>query len=189
MKKLRLDTARRQTFLRALAETGNVSAAVKEAGTSRSRAYDARKHDPSFARAWEEAEETAAEALEAEARRRAVDGVLEPLVSCGKVVRGDDGQQIAIRRYSDPLLLALLRSHHPPRRERSVRLRLPPLQSAADAAAAMAAITGGVAAGDLTLTEAGEIAKLVEVYVKTLQTSDLDLRLRAVETKIDEKTL
>ena len=35
-------------------------------------------------------------------------GVPEPLVSAGKVVRDDDGQPIAIRRYSDALMIALL---------------------------------------------------------------------------------
>jgi hypothetical protein len=49
---------------------------------------------------------TGADALEAEAWRRAVDGVPEPLVSGGKVVRNDDGQPLAIRRYSDSLIFA-----------------------------------------------------------------------------------
>jgi hypothetical protein len=69
-----------------------------------------RKQDPGFASAWEEAEESAADALEAEAWRRAVDGVPEPLISAGKVVHDDDGQALAIRRYSDILMLALLKA-------------------------------------------------------------------------------
>jgi hypothetical protein len=60
--------------------------------------YELRKHDAGFAAAWEEAEERAADALEAEAWRRAVDGVQEPLVaaarSCGTMTgnrsRSDD---------------------------------------------------------------------------------------------------
>jgi len=39
--------------------------------------------------------------------------VHEPLVSSGKVVRDDDGQPLAIRRYSDNLLLALLKARRP----------------------------------------------------------------------------
>jgi len=39
--------------------------------------------------------------------------VPEPLVSSGKVVRDDDGQPLAIRRYSDNLLLALLKARRP----------------------------------------------------------------------------
>jgi hypothetical protein len=36
-------------------------------------------------------------------------------VSAGKVVRDDDGQPLAIRRYSDSSLLALLKAHRPER--------------------------------------------------------------------------
>ena len=181
MKRCKLIPARRERFLKALADTGSVTAAVAVAGTSRTRCYELRKGDPAFAAAWEEAEEVAADRLEDEARRRAVEGVPEPLVSAGKLVRDDNGQPIAIRRYSDNLLIALLRAHRPPRRERPVRFPLPALQSAADAAGAMAKITAGVAAGDLTPGEAGELAKLVEAYVKALEAGEFDRRLRAIE--------
>jgi hypothetical protein len=183
MKRMKLTKARQERFLKALADTGSVTAAVAVAGTSRSRVYELRKVDPAFAAGWEEAEQIAADGLEDEARRRAVEGVPEPLVSAGKIVRDDDGQPIAIRRYSDPLLLALLRAHRPPRRERSVRFQLPALGTAADAAQAMAVITAAVAAGDLTPGEAAELSRLVEAYVKALEASEFDLRLRAIETK------
>jgi len=113
MKKRRLTRERQERFLKALADTGIVSAAVEIAATSRTRVYELRKHDPAFAAGWEEAEERAADALEAEAWRRAVAGVPEPLVSGGKVVRDDDGQPIAIRRYSDALMIALLKARRP----------------------------------------------------------------------------
>jgi hypothetical protein len=115
VKKLKLTTECRRRFLKALAETGIVSVAVEIAGTSRTRVYELRKHDSSFSAAWDEAEEQAADALETEAWRRAVAGVPEPLVSSGKVVRDDDGQPLAIRRYSDNLLLALLKARRPER--------------------------------------------------------------------------
>jgi hypothetical protein len=115
MKKLKLTRERQELFLKALADTGIVSAAVEMAGTSRTRVYELRKRDPAFAAGWEEAEERAADALEAEAWRRAVVGVQEPLVSGGKVVRDDDGQPIAIRRYSDALMIALLKARRPDR--------------------------------------------------------------------------
>jgi hypothetical protein len=113
MKKLKLTRERQERFLRALAEAGIVTVAVEVAGTSRTRVYELRKRDTAFAEAWDEAEEQAADALEAEAWRRAVDGVPEPLVSAGKVVHDDDGQPLAIRRYSDNLLLALLKARRP----------------------------------------------------------------------------
>lgn len=113
MKRVKLTRERQERFLKALAETGIVSAAVEIAGTSRTRVYDLRKRNPGFAAAWEEAEDRAADALEAEAWRRAVVGVQEPLVGGGKLVRDDDGQPIAIRRYSDTLMLALLKARRP----------------------------------------------------------------------------
>src|SRR5260370_24672686 len=183
MKRLRLTKARQEGFLKALADTGSVTAAVAAAGSSRSRVYELRKVDPTFAAAWEEAEEVAVDKLEAEARRRAVEGVPEPLVSARKLVRDDDGQPIAIRRYSDNSLLALLKAYRPPRRESSVRFQLPALQSAADAAGAMAAITAGVATGKLAPCEAAEMSRLVEAYVKALEASEFDLRLRAIEAR------
>jgi hypothetical protein len=113
MKKLKLTRARQERFLKALADTGIVSAAVEIAGTSRTRVYELRKRDTAFAEAWDEAEEQAADVLEAEAWRRAVAGVQEALVSAGRVVRDDDGQPLAIRRYSDTLMLALLKARRP----------------------------------------------------------------------------
>jgi hypothetical protein len=115
MKKLKLTGERRERFLKALSDTGIVSLAVEIAGTSRTRVYELRKRDTAFAAGWDEAEERAADVLEAEAWRRAVDGVPEPLVSSGKVVRDDDGQPLAIRRYSDTLMLALLKARRPER--------------------------------------------------------------------------
>jgi len=185
MKRLKLTKARQERFLTSLAETGNVTAAVATAGTSRTRVYELRKADPGFAARWEEAEEIAVDALEAEARRRAIEGVQEPLVSAGKLVRDDDGQPMAVRRYSDNVLLALLKAHRPPRRERSVRFKLPPLRSAADAASAMAALTAGVAAGEMTPGEAAELSKMIEAYVRALEASQFDQRLRAIEEKND----
>jgi hypothetical protein len=137
MNRLKLTKERRERFLQTLADTGSVTAAIADAGTSRTRVYELRKTDPAFASAWREAEEMATDRLEDEARRRAIEGVPEPLVSAGKLVRDDDGQPITVRRYSDHLLMALLKAHRPSRRERSVRFQLPALRSAADAASAI----------------------------------------------------
>ena len=185
MNKLKLTKERQGRFLEALANTGSVTAAVALANTSRTRVYELRKADPAFASSWQEAEEIATDRLEDEARRRAVEGIAEPLVSAGKLVRDDDGKPILVRRYSDHLLLALMKARRPPRRERSVRFQLPALRSAADAASAMAALTAGVGAGEVTPGEAAELSKLVEAYVKALEAGEFDQRLRAVEARND----
>lgn len=113
MKRHRLTRERQQQFLRSLADTGNVTLSVKLAGTSVGRVYTLRHSDPAFRQAWDEAEEIAADRLEAEAWRRAVDGVDEPVVSAGKLVRDEAGNAVVVRRYSDMLLLALLRARRP----------------------------------------------------------------------------
>jgi hypothetical protein len=187
MRKVKLTRARQKCFLEALADTGSVTTAVDLAGTSRTRVYELRKLDPEFAAAWAEAEDIAAERLEDEVRRRALEGVPELLVSAGKLVRGDDGKPITVRRYSDNLLLALLKTRRPPRRERSVRFVLPALRSAADAPNAMAAIAAAVGTGEITPSEAAELARLVEAYIEAIQASEFDRRLRAIEAKGDAK--
>jgi hypothetical protein len=185
MRKLKLTPARQEQFLKALAETGSVATSAALAGTSRTRVYELRKADQKFASAWEDAEEIAADGLEEEARRRAVEGVEEPLVSGGKLVRDDSGQPITIRRYSDNLLLALIKAHRPPRRERSVPFELPVLHSAADAAAAMISIAAAVAAGEITPGEAANLSKLVETCMRAIEATEFHERLQTIETKIN----
>jgi hypothetical protein len=186
MRKLRLTQARQKLFLEALADTGSVIKAAAVAATSRTRVYELRKLDPSFAGAWAEAEEIAADRLQDEARRRAVEGVPEPLVSAGKLVRDDNGQPIMVRRYSDRLLMTLINAHRAARRERSKPLPLLVLQSAADAPNAMALIAAAVAAGTITPAEAGELLKLVENYLKALVAQNALQKTGAV-TSIEER--
>jgi hypothetical protein len=153
--------------LQALAETGSVINAVRVAGTSRTRVYELRKIDPSFAAAWAEAEDIAVDQLEDEARRRAAEGVPEPLVSAGRLVRDDNGQPIIVRRYSDSLLMALIKAHRASRRERSKPFPLV-LQSAADAPHAIASIAAGAAEGRITPVDADDLLRFVETYLKAL---------------------
>jgi hypothetical protein len=178
MRKLKPTEARQRRFQEALADTGRVSAAAV-AGTSRTRVYELRKADQAFASAWQEAEEIAADRLEDEAGRRALEGVPELLVSGGKLVRDDEGNPITVRRYSDNLLLALLKAKRPPRRERSVRFQLPALHSAADAAAAMASIAASVAAGEITLGEAADLSRMVEACMRAIEAGEFHERLQS----------
>lgn len=104
----RWTSRRRAAFLKALADTGNVSAAARAAKASRSRAYQIKAADPAFAAEWTDALETAIDALDAEARRRALDGVETPHFHQGRVAG-------TVRKYSDTLLMFLLRAHRPER--------------------------------------------------------------------------
>ena len=118
MKKHRWTAERQRRFLEHLAETGNVSRSVKLVGTSATRVYALRHNDPAFRQAWDEAEEVAGGRLEAEAWRRAVDGFDEPVVSAGKLVRDENDNPVMLRRYSDTLLIALLKAHRPQKFDR-----------------------------------------------------------------------
>ncbi len=113
MGRSRFTRAKRETFLQMLAATGNVSAAARAAGFDRSRLYVLRRELPDFAAAWRDAEEEAVDMLEAEARRRAVEGIEEPLVGGGKLIKDDDGRTVVVRKYNDRLLEFLLKAHRP----------------------------------------------------------------------------
>lgn len=84
-----------------------------------------------------------------------------------------DGDVAAIRMCMDRLL--------PPRRSDSVAFALPPLETAADTVAASAAIVAAVAAGDLTPSEASDLAKVIDVYVRALEAAEFEERLVKLE--------
>ena len=84
-----------------------------------------------------------------------------------------DGDALALRLCRDRVIA--------PRRDRPAQFALPPIADAADAANTMAAITSAVAEGALTPGEGAEVAKVVDTYVRTLEASDFDRRLKALE--------
>jgi hypothetical protein len=93
-------------FLDAFVEHATVAAASKVAGVGRRTHYDWLEADAGYADRFKDAEEEVTEALEAEARRRAVAGVEEPVHYQGERVD-------TIRRYSDVLLIFLLKARRP----------------------------------------------------------------------------
>lgn len=111
----KISRGRQLRFLAALARSGNVISAAIAAHLDRAALEEARRTDRAFANEWDMAEATAAHKLEDEAWRRAVEGVPEPLISEGKVVRDDDGRPLSIQRYSDALLIEMLRMYRLPK--------------------------------------------------------------------------
>ena len=93
-------------FLAAYAETGNISQAAEAAQVGRRSHYRWLARDKRYAEAFAEATEQAGDALEQEARRRAVDGVDEPVFYQG-------AQCGLVRKYSDTLLIFLLKGVRP----------------------------------------------------------------------------
>lgn len=70
-----------------------------------------------------------------------------------------------------------------PRRERPVNFAIPTLRSAEDSCQAMAEITAAVSRGDLTPGEAVNLSQMVEVYVKVLELSEIECRLKVLEDR------
>jgi hypothetical protein len=109
---------KQRAFLAAYAKCGNITRAAALAKVARSRHYEWLS-DPDYEAAFAAAGEEACDLLEAEARRRAVDGIEEPVVYQGELsVRRDSlgrrtAHPLTIRRYSDVLLIFLLKAQRP----------------------------------------------------------------------------
>ncbi|MBI4497074.1 MAG: hypothetical protein HY689_04140, partial [Chloroflexi bacterium] len=77
---------RQALFLARYAQLGNLALAAEQAAVSKRVVHHWKATDPAFAEAFAEAQAQAVEVLEAEARRRAVEGVEEPVFQGGKQV-------------------------------------------------------------------------------------------------------
>src|SRR5947209_17637730 len=109
---------RQRAFLAAFSECGTIKEAARCADISRQSHYDWLRSSSDYAVAFAEAENEAGEALEAEARRRAVEGFVEPVVYQGKLCYEIDeatGEKkpIGIRKFSDTLLIFLMKGAIP----------------------------------------------------------------------------
>lgn len=106
-----------------------------------------------------------------------------------------DGEAEALTRRAvelalagDPTALRLcVERILPPCRERAVKFALPPIESAADVAAAMKAVAAALADGVITPGEGEAIARIVDTFVRTIETSDFELRLMALERATAER--
>jgi hypothetical protein len=102
-------------FLEHLSKMGIVRLAAEAAGVGRQTVYDHRESDKAFAAKWAQAIDDAADTMEAEAYRRAVDGLVQKKFTKGgePIIDPETGQQYFERVYSDNLLLAMLRAKKP----------------------------------------------------------------------------
>ena len=108
-----------------------------------------------------------------------------------------DGEAAVLTRKAIELALAgdvvalriCLDRIYPARKDRPVAFPLPPITSARDAADIAAAVAQAVAAGQLTPSEAAEIGKVIDVYVRAYQTAELSDRVACVEQMTDEELL
>jgi hypothetical protein len=102
-----------------------------------------------------------------------------------------DGEATALTRKAIELALAgdaaalrlCLDRTVAPRRDRPVELALPPIDSAADLLGAIKAIAAGVGRGAVTAAEAVALSQMIETFLRTIDASDFDIRLRRLEER------
>jgi hypothetical protein len=83
------------------------------------------------------------------------------------------GDMAALRLCLDRIL--------PPRKDRPLTFNFPAITNAAEAANTMSAILAAVASGEITPTEASEIGKLVDSYVRAVEATELAARIERLE--------
>ena len=102
-------------FLEQLAIDGNVSRSAKAVGVDRVELSQWRKADAEFAKEWELCREMGIDGLRDECIRRAMEGELVPMMVAGK--------KEFVRKYSDALLIFLLKDAFPEKyRDRQPRV-------------------------------------------------------------------
>lgn len=109
--------AKKRLFLEAFSRVGTIKHAAEAAGVDRHSHHLWLQKDPEYAAAFAEAEEQAVEVLEREMRRRAVEGVEEPVWHKGEQVG-------SVRKYSDVLLIFALKAARPERYRDNHRVEL-----------------------------------------------------------------
>jgi hypothetical protein len=85
------------------------------------------------------------------------------------------GDTVALRMCMDRIA--------PPRKDRPVAFPLPAIEKASDALKATTTIVAAVARGELTPLEAAALSGLVDSFMRTLEVSDFDARLKALEQR------
>jgi hypothetical protein len=76
----------------------------------------------------------------------------------------------------------------PPSRERRIAFELPKVETAADALKASSAILVACASGILSPSEAGAVMDLVAIHVRTLEMTEIETRLAALEKVHSERS-
>jgi Family of unknown function (DUF5681) len=83
------------------------------------------------------------------------------------------GEPVALRLCMDRIL--------PPCKSRPFRFKLPALHTISDAQDALAALAAGTASGTILSDEAATLASIVASFVKTVEVSEIEARLTALE--------
>lgn len=114
----------KEAFLLMLGQVPNITAICRLMNVGTEAVRTARKKDPGFDEGVLAAIDEGYDMLEEEARRRAVDGIVEPVFYRGEQVLDAKGNPTGIRKYSDQLLIALLKGYRPKKFNPGAKLQL-----------------------------------------------------------------
>jgi hypothetical protein len=127
-------------FLAVYEHTANIVTAAEQAEIDRTLVYYWQEHDEQFSFAFHLADKAANARIDAEIKRRAIEGVEEPIVSMGQIayeyepILDDEGNQkfdkrgkpmfkrgrmLTVRKYSDTLLMFYAKKRMPEYRDKS----------------------------------------------------------------------
>ena len=92
---------------------------------------------------------------------------------------------IELAKAGDVQMLKFLLDRILPK-ERSVHVDLPPMDHASDAVDGLGTIIDAVGTGRITPSEGSALASLVDAYARSINVTDLELRLDNIEKKLNE---
>ena len=101
-------------------------------------------------------------------------GIVQAVVTAAKA-----GDMVACKIVLDRI--------SPARKGRPLRFELPEARTADDVAAALAAVVGAMADGELTPDEAQMVASVLEIRRKAIETVELENRLAVLEARTDDR--
>jgi hypothetical protein len=113
------------------------------------------------------------------ARNRTTMAVLELLEGQAEALT-QRAVELALSGDTTALRLCLERVA-PPRKDNPVQFKLPQMKTARDAAQAAGAVLEAVSEGDLTPGEGAQVMGLVDSYRRTLEVTELEARVAALE--------
>ena len=85
------------------------------------------------------------------------------------------------------MLRALLDKLLPNRKDLAVKIRLPPISTAADLPKITAAVLKAVSTGKLTPTEGTALSQIIDKHRAAVELTEIEARLTELETKINEE--
>jgi flavoprotein len=106
-----------------------------------------------------------------------LDGEAETLTRKA-IEKAKDGDVTALRLCLDRIA--------PVRKDRPVTFSLPTIACASDAAKASAALVAAVSLGEITPSEAVELGRLLESYVRALEVTEIEDRLNKLERMLTQ---